>query len=116
MIRSLRLRLGLIYVGLAVLPMIVVGAIIAGRSYATVAQQSVDLLREVADIGTLLEESLRVSYRLFGLEVEPAVREGVLGNVDDAQNACVSRLHRSAPAVIGMVAAWEREAFDPGPQ
>ena len=48
MFHSLRFRFTLICIGLAVGPLILVGAIIGARSYSTLEKQSLVLQREVA--------------------------------------------------------------------
>ena len=55
MLHSLGFRLVLVCIGLAVVPLIIVGAVVGARSYNTLEQQSLILQRKVAEgVGVLL--------------------------------------------------------------
>jgi len=75
MFHSLRFRFALIYIALAVVPLIIVGAVIGARSYNTLEQQSLILQRKVAEragseIGAIIgqwENELVLLDEVYGL-------------------------------------------------
>jgi two-component system cell cycle sensor histidine kinase/response regulator CckA len=70
---SLRLRLTMIFIGLAVGPLVLVGTILAQRSFTLEREQALDLQRQVAQrVSTEIEASLREresELRLIGGEI-----------------------------------------------
>jgi len=90
MINSLRLRLTLIFIGLAVGPLILVGAIIGLRSYASLEQQGLALQREIAaTVGSEIrafiegrENELILLDEAYGLGIrEPEEQQAILSSM-----------------------------------